>query len=256
MIKRFKNEKILARNLALKILKQLKKRGRLILGCPGGRSLKKTYYYLGQLSYELNISLDQLTIIMMDEYVEKIRGQYTLVNPYSHFSCVRFSRQVIKRLLNYKKNHITSLKIKNILFPDIENPDVYDSMIKKLGGIDIFLLASGSSDGHVAFNNVYSKLSQKTHITKLSIKTRKDNMKTFPNFEKLNEVPKYGLTVGLKTIFSLTKEAILVLTGEEKKEAFRKIKELNKFDVNWPASIIFKCRKYNIYTNLLDNYQK
>ena len=129
-------------------------------------------------------------------------------------------------------------------------------IIKKLGGIDIFLLASGSSDGHVAFNNAYSKLSQKTHITKLSIKTRKDNMKTFPNFEKLNEVPKYGLTVGLKTIFSLTKKAILVLTGKEKKEAFRKIKELNKFDVNWPASIVFKCRNYNIYTNLLDNYQK
>ena len=48
-------------------------------------------------------------------------------------------------------------------------------------------MASGSSDGHVAFNNAYSKLSQKTHITKLSIKTRKDNMKTFPNFAKLNE---------------------------------------------------------------------
>jgi len=255
MIKTFKNEKILARNLALEILKQLKKRGRFVLGCPGGRSLKKTYYYLGRLSYELNISLDQLTIIMMDEYVEKIRGQYKLVNPDSHFSCVRFSKQVIKRLLNYKKNHITSLKTKNILFPDIENPNAYDSIIKKLGGIDIFLLASGSSDGHVAFNNAYSKLSQKTHITKLSIKTRKDNMKTFPNFEKLNEVPKYGLTVGLKTISSLAKKGILVLTGEEKKEALRKIKKLNKFDVIWPVSIVFKCRNYNIYTNLLDNSQ-
>ncbi|MBT4951101.1 MAG: hypothetical protein HON34_04795, partial [Pelagibacteraceae bacterium] len=50
MIKTFKNEKILARNLALEILKQLKKKGRFVLGCPGGRSLKKTYYYLGQLS--------------------------------------------------------------------------------------------------------------------------------------------------------------------------------------------------------------
>ena len=160
---------------------------------------------------------------------------------------------MIKRLLNYKKNHITSLKAKNILFPIIENPNAYDSIIKKLGGIDIFLLASGSSDGHVAFNNAYSKLSQKTHITKLSIKTRKDNMKTFPDFEKLSEVPKYGLTVGLKTISSLTKKGILVLTGEEKKEAFRKIKKLNKFDFSWPASIVFKCKNYNIYTNLLDS---
>ena len=78
-------------------------------------------------------------------------------------------------------------------------------------------------------------------------------MKTFPDFEKLSEVPKYGLTVGLKTISSLTKKGILVLTGEEKKEAFRKIKKLNKFNFSWPASIVFRCKNYNIYTNLLDS---
>ena len=78
--------------------------------------------------------------------------------------------------------------------------------IKKLGGIDIFLLASGSSDGHVAFNNSNSKLMQKTHITKLSNITRMDNMKTFPDFRNLKEVPKYGLTVGLHTISSLSRE--------------------------------------------------
>jgi len=256
MIKTFYNEKILSKNLALEILKKLKNKDKLVLGCPGGRSLKKTYYYLGILSFKHKISLDKLTIVMMDEYVVKRNNKYFLVNPKSHFSCVRFSKNVIKKLLNYKKNKVNSLKETNILFPSVKNPSNYDKVIKKLGGIDIFLLASGSSDGHVAFNNAYSNLSQKTHITKLSIKTRKDNMKTFPNFEKLNEVPKYGLTVGLKTISSLTKKAILVLTGEEKKEAFIKIKELNKFDVNWPASIIFKCRNYNIYTNLLDNYQK
>ena len=73
------------------------------------------------------------------------------------------------------------------------------------------------------------------------------------NFKKLNEVPRYGLTVGLKTISSLSKKGILVLSSKEKKEALRKIKKLNKFNLIWPASIIFKCKNYNIYTNLLDN---
>ena len=129
----------------------------------------------------------------------------------------------------------------------VEKPDNYDKIIRDLGGIDIFLLASGSSDGHVAFNNAYSGINQKTHITKLSMSTRTDNMKTFPQFNNFNEVPKFGLTVGLKTIFSLSKTAILVLVGKEKKQAFKKISSLKKFDKSWPASIIHKCKNNKIY---------
>ena len=251
MFKIYKNDDELAKNLALEILHNLKKNKKLVLGCPGGRSLKKTYYYLGKLSHELKISLDKLVIIMMDEYVIKYRSKFQLVNPKSHFSCVRFSTQIIKKLLNYKKNNSNSLKLENILFPDINNPKNYDKKIKKLGGIDIFLLASGSSDGHVAFNNLNSKLNQKTHITKLSKKTRLDNMKTFHNFNKLKEVPEYGLTVGLNTIFLLSKKAILVLTGKEKRMAYRKINNFKKFNRKWPASIVFKCKKYKIYSDKL-----
>lgn len=247
MFKTFDNDKILAKSLALEILNELKKKKKLTLGCPGGRSLKKTYYYLGKLSYKLDISLNHLKIIMMDEYVDKKNGEYKLVSSNSHFSCVRFCNQIIKKSLNYKKNKSNSFKYKNIFFPDVKSPKSYDKLIERLGGIDIFLLASGSSDGHVAFNNVFSNLNQKTHITKLSIKTRKDNMKTFSNFKKLSEVPKYGLTVGLNTISTLSKRGILVLTGKEKALAYRTISLNAKFDINWPASIIFKCKKYNIY---------
>ena len=60
-------------------------------------------------------------------------------------------------------------------------------------------------------------------------------------------MPKFGLTVGLKTIFSLSKSAILVLAGKEKKQAFKKISSLKKFDKSWPASIIHKCKNNKIY---------
>ena len=256
MIRTFENKKILAQSLALEILKELKKKKCLVLGCPGGRSLKKTYYYLGKISHDLNISLNNLTIVMMDEYVHKKNGKYKLANPDAHFSCVRFSKQIIKKLLNYKKNNLNSFKDKNIFFPTIDSPGAYDLLIKKIGGIDIFLLASGSSDGHVAFNNCYSKLNQRTHITKLSSKTRKDNMKTFTDFNNLSEVPKYGLTVGLKTISSLSKRVILVLTGKEKRLAFKTLKTLKKFDISWPASIVFKCKNYKIYADKAVTQQK
>ena len=249
MFKTFENENILAQKLALEILKELKKKKKLVLGCPGGRSLKKTYYHLGKISYKLNISLDKLIIVMMDEYVEKKNNKFKLVSSKSHFSCVRFGNQVIKKLLNYKKNNLNSLKYNNIYFPNVNSPKSYDKFIKKLGGIDIFLLASGSSDGHVAFNNLYSKINQQTHITKLSDHTRNDNMKTFKNFKKLSEVPQYGLTVGLKTISSLSDKVILVLTGKEKRLAFKTISKMKKFNLNWPASIIFNCKKYRIYVD-------
>ena len=247
MIKVFLNDDLLAKHLALEILKQLKRKKKLVLGCPGGRSLKKTYYYIGRLSAKLNISLNNLTIVMMDEYVDKKKGKYYLVNPKSHYSCVRFSKQVIKRLFNYKKNKKNELKKENILFPSIDFPKTYDKKINKIGDIDIFLLASGSSDGHVAFNNYHSNITEKTHIIKLSTKTRLDNMQTFSKFKKLSEVPKYGLTVGLNTISSLSKMGILVLTGKKKKYSYQRVKSLNKFDKSWPASIIYKCKNKKIY---------
>lgn len=247
MIKVFLNDDLLAKHLALEILNQLKRKKKLVLGCPGGRSLKKTYYYIGRLSAKLNISLNNLTIVMMDEYVDKKKGKYYLVNPKSHYSCVRFSKQVIKRLFNYKKNKKNELKKENILFPSIDFPETYDKKINKIGDIDIFLLASGSSDGHVAFNNYHSNINEKTHIIKLSIKTRLDNMQTFSKFKKLSEVPKYGLTVGLNTISSLSKMSILVLAGKEKKYSYQRVKSLNKFDKSWPASIIYQCKNKKIY---------
>ena len=142
---------------------------------------------------------------------------------------------------------MNAIQSQNIFFPSINEPSNYDKLIKKMGGIDIFLLASGSSDGHVAFNNAYSKLNQKTHITKLSKKTRTDNMKTFPNFSKLSQVPKFGLTVGLHTISQLSKKVILVLTGKEKANAYQKLTKNKKFVSSWPSSIIYKCKDSKIY---------
>ena len=243
MIKKFNNQDDLAENLALFILTKIKRKKKFVLGCPGGRSLKKTYYYLGVLSSKLKISLDHLIIIMMDEYVEKNNNRYQLVDSNAHYSCVRFSRKVIKKLINFKKPLKHKLKDQNIFFPTINKPSAYDQLIQKLGGIDIFLLASGSSDGHVAFNN------SKTTIIKLSDETRRDNMKTFPKFKSLSNVPKYGITVGLGTISQLTKLAIIVLSGKEKRLAVQNIIYRKTFSNKWPSTIIHKCKKKLIYVD-------
>ena len=250
MLKKFKENKELSQQLAKYIIKLIIKNKSINLGCPGGRSLKNTYKYIGYYSYKMNIDLSKLKIFMMDEYVIKTKkNKYKLCNQNAHFSCVRYSYKVIQKLFNYKKTKNKLLK-KNIFFPKIENAKNYDNLIKKMGGIDIFFLASGSTDGHVAFNNFKSKKNSITRIIRLSKETRTDNLKTFPKFKSLKEVPKYGVTVGLGTIRKLSKKAILVLSGNEKKYAAKIILRNKCFNKNWPSTIIYECKKNDIYVDM------
>ena len=77
MIKKFSDSNQLAKYLANEILELLQKKNKCVLGCPGGRSLTKTYYQLGRISHKKKISLENLTIVMMDEYVLKRKNVLT-----------------------------------------------------------------------------------------------------------------------------------------------------------------------------------
>ena len=249
MLKVYKNNDELSKSLAKHIVTKIKKKENIALGCPGGRSLKKTYKYIGILSYKMNVDLSKVKIFMMDEYVIKDKNKFKTCNTKSHYSCIGYSYRVIQKLFNYKKKTKKLIK-SNIYFPKIDKIKDYDKMIKKLGGIDIFLLASGTTDGHVAFNNLKSNINSSTHITKLSKQTRLDNLKTFPRFKSIREVPKYGITVGLGTIYKLTKKAILVLSGKEKKKAAKIILSKKFYSNQWPATIVYKCKKQSIYIDM------
>ena len=249
MLKVYKNSDELSKSLAKHIVTIIKKKENITLGCPGGRSLKKTYKYIGILSYKMNVDLSKVKIFMMDEYVIKDKNKFKTCNTKSHYSCIGYSYRVIQKLFNYKKKTKKLIK-SNIFFPKIDKINEYDKMIKKLGGIDIFLLASGTTDGHVAFNNFKSNINSSTHITKLSKQTRLDNLKTFPRFKSIREVPKYGITVGLGTIYKLTKKAILVLSGNEKKKAAKIILSKKFYSNQWPATIVYKCKKQSIYIDM------
>ena len=251
MLKIFTDEISLSKNLAIFILKKIKIKKNLVLGCPSGRSLKKTYYYLGILSKSMNIDISKLKIVMMDEFIIKKNNKYQLCNNNSHYSCIGYANKTIKKFLNYKKKKNQKFLSSNIYYPNIYKTSDFDIFIKELGGIDIFLLASGSSDGHVAFNNSKTKINTSSHIIKLSNLTRKDNLRSFPKFKSISDVPKYGVTIGLKTIYKYTKIAILVLSGKEKKIAAQNILTRKSFTNKWPASIIYKCKKKYIYVDIL-----
>jgi glucosamine-6-phosphate deaminase len=217
-LRRFRDPAELGAALAAEVLERYEASdGPYLLGCPGGRSLRSTYRAL----VGWRPRLDRLVVVMMDEYVG--------APPDAHFSCARFAREEIAGPLGLPPDRVW--------LPDERDPKAYDARIADAGGIDLFLLASGASDGHVAFNPPGSARHGRTAILKLARTTRRDNLATFPGFASLDDVPDSGVSVGLGTI-SAARCLRLVLHGPDKREAAARLLALDRFDPSWPASVV------------------
>jgi glucosamine-6-phosphate deaminase len=220
---------------------------RFLLGCPGGRSLQTTYAALGEQTRQEEADLSNLVIVMMDDYVLPSPTSFMHCPAEAHYSCRRFARQEIWAILNRGLAPSRQLPEAQVWFPDPANPAAYDIRLQEAGGVDLFLIASGASDGHVAFNPPGSQVDELTRIISLAETTRRDNMKTFPDFKDIGEVPGHGVSVGLGTIAKLSRQVILVIHGAHKQEAVRRLAECEDFTPDWPASIIFRCREPHIF---------
>ena len=55
-------------------------------------------------------------------------------------------------------------------------------------------------------------------------------------------MPRYGVTVGLGTIRRHSRAVLLLLLGEEKRQALARTRALAGFDPAWPASVVRLCR--------------
>jgi glucosamine-6-phosphate deaminase len=192
-----------------------------LLGCPGGRSLRSTYRALAARRPDL----DRLVVVMMDEYV--VDGAAAPAD--AHYSCSRFTREELIEPLG--------LRAEQVWLPDPADPAAYDERIAAAGGIDLFLLASGASDGHVAFVPPGSPRDGRTAVLALTESTRRDNVATFPEFESVEDVPWHGVSVGLGTI-GAARRLRLVLHGAGKRYAAERVLALDRFDPAWPASIV------------------
>ncbi len=215
-----------------------------LLGCPGGRSPSSTYAALANLAQERELDLSRVIIVMMDDYVvETPSGALARENPKAAHSCERFARDMILDPLNAAGGAARCILEENLWFPDLAAPAEYDERIKAAGGVDLFILASGASDGHIAFNPPGSPISSKTRVVELPESTRRDNLATFPTFAgKLENVPRYGITVGIDTIKSRSKSVLLLCHGEDKGVAVGRLAAALGYQMDWPSTIFTECR--------------
>lgn len=234
--------RLFAQRLLVEIT-QAKSAGRLfLLGCPGGRSPKPVYDAMGAVLAAAPRDMSHVVIVMMDDYLVETPSGLDHVPIESHFSCRRFARDDIAGVINSGLPPSFQIPAAQVWFPDPRDPAAYDSRIDAAGGIDLFILASGASDGHVAFNPQGSARDSRSRIVPLAEETRRDNMKTFPDFRALDEVPCFGVTVGIDTIARHSKQAVMIVWGEGKRLAFDRLSKASDYDPDWPASVVSICR--------------
>lgn len=231
-----------ARHIYSAIRSTLTKTSQCVIGCPGGRSPITTYRALAQMVGEAQLPLDHVVIAMMDEYlVGESATEVKNADPRMHYSCKGFARKHIVEVLNASAPEGRGISPENLWVPNCAEPEEYETRLRK-HGVDVFLLAVGASDGHVAFNPAGTSLDAETRVTPLARLTREDNMHTFPEFLSIEEVPKFGVSVGPATIKDVSKEAVLVVHGAHKAPALKRLMQVDRYDPSWPASVIWECR--------------
>ena len=222
---------------------------RYVLGCPGGRTPKPIYEALGRLCAEDGIDCSGVVLAMMDEYLDPHSDDAAYVSISAHNSCRRFAEYEIRQVINQRLPATGLVAPESVWFPDPLDPAAFDDQIAEAGGVDVFIAASGSSDGHVAFCGPGAALDGGTAIVELAPTTRADNIVTFPDFASVDEVPTHGVSVGLGTIRRNSRSVWLVLHGADKAESLRRVTGTDRHDPAWPATFIHECPGAEIWSD-------
>jgi glucosamine-6-phosphate deaminase len=235
----FPSPDAIGQQLASIILEQIetasRNESRYLLGCPTGRTPKPIYAAIAKRLAERRQDLNHVVLVMMDEYLVERDGAVAYASSRNRWSCHDFVRVEILDKWNAKLP--ATGRLNTVWFPEPANPADYDNKIDDAGGIDFFLLASGATDGHVAFNPPGSSRDSKTRIIKLSEETRRDNLQTFPDFGVIDNVPRYGISVGIDTI-AKARQKSMVVWGSGKALTLKRIVAATKYEPDWPATVV------------------
>lgn len=212
-----------------------------LLGCPGGRTAKPIYDALGERCAVTGLDCSHVVIVMMDDYVERQGDGFRPVPADVGHSCQRFAEFEIRRVVNAGLPAHATIAPESVWFPDTTDPQAFDRRVQDAGGVDLFIVASGASDGHVAFCGPGAGVDGGSSIVTLATTTRQDNTATFTNLATVNDVPTHGVSVGLGTIRRNSRSVLMVLHGADKRESLRRIREATSIEIDWPATFVHEC---------------
>lgn len=213
------------------------------LGLPSGRSCLHVLRALASLT---GVAWSPLRLAMLDAYCKKTENGYRHFDRNLHFSVYRFILDNV--LPAIKASGGVGLGADQIWVPDPIDPSTSETQLRA-HGVDLMLLASGSGDGHVAFNGPGTARESLTRVVQLADTTKRDNLRTYPQFDTIDVVPRSGVTLGIETIVAVSRRTVLVLPGAEKAATLAETVRRHAYDPDWPASVIHECQHGRIYTD-------
>jgi glucosamine-6-phosphate deaminase len=191
----------MSRTAAGLIAKEMKEKEHTVLGLATGDTPLGTYKELVRLHQEENLDFSKVITFNLDEYIGLSPMERKSYNFYM-WENLFFEVNIARRNVHIPRG-------------DDPNPEefceLYEGEIGNAGGIDLQLLGVGR-DGHIGFNEPGSSFSDRTHVKKLAEVTIRDNARFF---EKIEDVPRYAITMGIGTILE-AKKIILIANGEHK----------------------------------------
>lgn len=207
-----------------------------LVGWPAGRTPKVLVDGLCVLARR-GLDLSAVVLVGMDEFLTRGTGGWRTVDPSVHYSCRGWTLRRVLEPLQQAAGAQRGVPPDHLWTPTPDDPEAYEEAILRAGGIDLFIVASGSGDGHIALNSPPADLWSRTRVVELPDSTRRDNLATFPDLPSLEAAPTHGVTVGIATIADAD-EVALLLPGHDKQQAARRLFDLDAFDPMWPASFV------------------
>lgn len=216
---------------------------RYLLGLPSGRSATLMLSRLVRLLRSSRTRISSVVLVMMDEYLEQDGNSFRTVDASAGHSGRGYAERTVCDPLT---RQTPAPGRPQVWVPDPSDPAAFDTGLEHAGGLDRFVVASGTTDGHIGFNPPGSPRHARTRVVELSQETRQDNLRTFPHLGHLDQVPRHGVTVGIDTIAGLSRAVSLVATGAEKATAVRRILDGEVYDPAWPATIVRECQQASL----------
>ncbi len=199
--------KSMSRKAANIISAQVILKPRSVLGLATGSTPLGVYQQLIEWYRKGDIDFSEVSTVNLDEYCGLAPVHTQSYHYYMHtnfFDNVNIPEQ--------------NIHIPNGLATDIKAEcEAYDRLITVLGGIDLQLLGLGNT-GHIGFNEPNESFDNMTHRIALKDETIIANSRFF---ESTDDVPRYAITMGIKSIMQ-AKKIILAVSGNGKADILEK----------------------------------
>ncbi|MDO5027925.1 MAG: glucosamine-6-phosphate deaminase [Bacillota bacterium] len=202
-----KNYEELSQMAADLVAQEMQAKDEIVLGLATGSTPEGMYSILVKMYQEGKLDFSKVKSFNLDDYLglEEDNDQSYRYFMNKHL----FSKVNIKRENTFVPPAMTKDPEKSGL--------EYDQKILEAGGIDLQILGIGIN-GHIGFNEPGPAFVGPTHKIDLSEETIKANSRFF---EKIEDVPKQAITMGMKSILNARK-IILIANGQSKADAIYK----------------------------------